>query len=127
MARAHDLLAVAHTHGSPILLLRVCLRSKFRRETGRWPSVSKFLESRLRFAASGPHSPPRRRTRGRRSDLSLHPSDEDLSPGAPAALARKERFREHLWPVNCLWPWGLEPPASAGPAYPYASTVKTHG
>ena len=40
------------------------------------------------FRGSGPHSPPRRRTRGRRSDLSL-------------PLARKERFQESLWPGNC--------------------------
>jgi hypothetical protein len=100
---------VAHAHGSPDLLLRVCLRSNLRRETGRWPSVFLLWKSRLRFAASGPHSPPRRRTRGRRSDLSLHPSDEVLSPGTPAALARKERFREHVWPVNCPWPWESAP------------------
>ena len=34
------------------------------------------------FRGSGPHSPPRWRTRGRRCDMSLHPNDEDLSPGA---------------------------------------------
>jgi hypothetical protein len=61
------------------------------------------------YPGSGPHSPPRWRTRGRRSDLSLHPSDEDLSPGTPAAPARKERFREPAWPIKCFWPWDQRP------------------
>jgi len=82
VARAHDLKARAHAHGSPTVLLRVCLRSNLRREPGRWPGVSRALrQSQLRFADSGPHSPPRWRTRGRRCDLSL-------------PFARKERFRD---------------------------------
>jgi hypothetical protein len=36
---------------------------------GRFPASDG--QSQLRFADSGPHSPPRRRTRGRRCDLSL--------------------------------------------------------
>jgi hypothetical protein len=93
------------------VLLRVCLRSNLRRETGRWPSVFLLGKSRLRFAASGPHSPPRWRTRGRRCDLSLYPSDEDLSPGTPSALARKERFREHVWPVKLPLALGISAPS----------------
>ena len=69
--RAHDLKAVAHTHGSPYLLLRVCLRSYLRREPGRWPGVSNFCGKPTPYPSSGPHSPPRWRTRGRRCDLPL--------------------------------------------------------
>ena len=43
VARAHDLKARAHAHGSPTVLLRVCLRSNLRREPGRWPGVSPRL------------------------------------------------------------------------------------
>ena len=39
-AKAHDMKAVAHAHGSPSVLLRVCLRSNLRREPGRWLGVS---------------------------------------------------------------------------------------
>ena len=42
-AKAHDMKAVAHAHGSPSVLLRVCLRSNLRREPGRWPGVSPRL------------------------------------------------------------------------------------
>ncbi len=42
-AKAHDLKAVAHAHGSPTVLLRVCLRSNLRREPGRWLGVSPRL------------------------------------------------------------------------------------
>jgi hypothetical protein len=57
---------------------------------GRFPAPRG--QSQLRFADSGPHSPPRWRTRGHRCDLSL-------------PFARKERFREPVWPANCAWPW----------------------
>src|ERR1039457_3946820 len=50
------------------------------------------------FRGSGPHSPPRWRTRGLRSDL-------------PLPSARRERFRGHVWPVDCTWP-GESAPAT---------------
>jgi hypothetical protein len=115
MARAHDLLAVAHAHGSPVLLLRVCLRSNLRREPGRWLYVSKFSGKPTPFPGSGPHSPPRWRTRGRRSDLSLHPSDEDLSPGTSAALCKKRAIS------GTFWPWLTAP----GPGISAAGSCRT--
>ena len=48
------------------------------------------------FRGSGPHSPPRWRTRGLRCDL-------------PLPSTRREPFRGHVWPVNCTWPWGSPP------------------
>jgi hypothetical protein len=91
------------------LLLRVCLRSHLRREPGRWPCVSLFFsgESRLRFAGPGSHSPPRWRTRERRSDF----SDSTPSGAIPPV---------HCWLEFCFWTlpfarkerfWGLIRPA----------------
>ena len=102
MVIARDLKTVVHTHGSPAVLLRVCLRCNLRRETGRWPSVFLLRKSRLRFAASGPHSPPRRRTRGRRSDLSLplqEKSDSGIMSGQPTAPGLGNQ-RPQLQPVR---------------------------
>jgi hypothetical protein len=44
------------------------------------------------FRGSGPHSPPRWRTRGRRSE-------------SPLPFARKELFQGSVWPADFAWPW----------------------
>ena len=72
---------------------------------GRFPALRG--QSQLRFTGSGPHSPPRWRTRERRSDVFL-------------PLARKERFLEPVWPANRAWPWGSALPKPAWPDCPSA-------
>jgi hypothetical protein len=93
----------------PYLLLRVCLRSKLRREPGRWSRVFPQLhrKSQLRFAGSGPHSPPRWRTRGRRCDLSLPLQEKSVSgdlSGRPTSPDHGDRVRQMLpgWPIHTL-------------------------
>ena len=51
-----------------------------------------WLENPTPFRGSGPHSPPRWRTRGRRCDVFLHPVDELLSLGARLPSARRRRL-----------------------------------
>jgi hypothetical protein len=46
--------AVAHAHGSPAVLLRVCLRSNLRREPGRWPGVFPHLAGKANSVSPVP-------------------------------------------------------------------------
>src|SRR5665213_2692741 len=73
-----DRITGAHTHGSPIVTASRLPSFQSQTRTGtvavRFPDNPR--KSRLRFAASGPHSPPRWRTRGRRCDVSLPPQEE---------------------------------------------------
>jgi hypothetical protein len=81
--------SLSHTHTEALLC---CFASAFvpisdeNRDGGR--AFPNSLESQLRFAGSGPHRPPRWRTRGRRSDLSLpvqEKSDSGNMSGQPTA------------------------------------------
>jgi hypothetical protein len=46
--------SVAHAHGSPILLLRVCLRSKLRREPRRWLGVFLYFTGKANSVSPVP-------------------------------------------------------------------------
>ena len=84
--------AGAHAHRSPAVTASrlPSFQSQTRNGTvaGRFPDLSR--KSQLRFAASGPHSPPRWRTRGLRCDL-------------PQPSARRRLLLRHVWPVNFTW------------------------
>lgn len=57
------------------------------------------------FRGFGPHSPPRWRTRGRRSDC-------------PCPSQEKSDFRGHVWPADSAWPGFQRQPITARPALP---------
>lgn len=92
---------------------------------GRPPRKPILTQSQLRFASSGPHSPPRRGTRGRRCDMPLHPIDENLSLGAPAAL-RKKRAMPELVSASQTSPSLGYPSLIAGSGCPYRIGTRTH-
>ena len=54
MARAHDLTTVVHAHGSPVVLLRVCLRSNLRREPRRWSRVFQYFTGKANSVSPVP-------------------------------------------------------------------------
>jgi hypothetical protein len=106
-AKAHDLKAVAHAHGSPTVLLRVCLRSNLRREPGRWPGVFPRFAGK---ASSVSPIPARIALQGgeRASadaiDLSTPPT-KTRRWGPRLPFARKEQFLGSAWPANFARPW----------------------
>ena len=106
-AKAHDLKAVAHAHGSPTVLLRVCLRSNLRREPGRWLGVSPRLAGK---ANSVSPIPARIALQGgeRASADAIYlstPSTKTCRWGPRLPFARKEQFPGSVWPANCAWHW----------------------
>jgi hypothetical protein len=87
--RANDLKTVARTHGSPVLLLRVCLRSNLRREPRRWPGVFPLLTGKANSVSLIP---------ARIALLGGERADADAIYPCPA---RKEQFLGSVWPANC--------------------------
>ena len=86
----------ARAHESPVVA--ASRLPSFQSQTKTGTVAGRFSarggKSQLRFAGSGPHSPPWWRTRGRRCDL-------------PLPFARKKAFRGPVWPVKPTWPSGF--------------------
>ncbi len=107
-AKAHDLKAVAHAHGSPTVLLRVCLRSNLRREPGRWLGVSPRLAGK---ANSVSPIPARIALQGgeRAGADAMYlstPSTKTCRCGARLPSARREQLRGPARRENLTWPRG---------------------
>jgi hypothetical protein len=101
-ARANSLEAVARTRKPYFAASRLpSFQSQTRTGTvaGRFPASRG--QSQLRFASSGPHSPPRWRTRGRRCDLSL-PCKKRATSGT--CLASQLRLTMGPAPPIQAWP-----------------------